>query len=230
MFESRGHGWVVQHGEVAFLGFGQRDEADGFEKPAIVEPVHPLEGCELDGLEGAPRSPSMDDLSLVEAVDRLGQRVVVGAALRAGRRRVPAWRKNRQTYKNLRGSSARNETAAELLRRAAKRVRHGGVERRGPTSVANCPCRRGESGHVPVGEILRRFRTLWPHRCQPATAPRTRIVMKRGGNLCRLPAKHELGLSRFRSYYVRLPRTMCSSGSPGRAAQSRQRARDATVA
>ena len=77
MFESRGHGWVVQHGEVALLGFGRRDEADGFQKPAIVEPVHPLEGSELDGLEGAPRSPSMDDLGLVEAVDRLGQRVVV---------------------------------------------------------------------------------------------------------------------------------------------------------
>ena len=80
MFESRGHGWVVQHGEVALLGFGRRDEADGFQKPAIVEPVHPLEGCELDGLEGAPRSPSVDDLSFVEAVDRLGQRVVVRVA------------------------------------------------------------------------------------------------------------------------------------------------------
>ena len=65
-FESRGHGWVVQHGEVALLGFGRRDEADGFQKPAIVEPVHPLEGCELDGLEGAPRSASMDDLSLAK--------------------------------------------------------------------------------------------------------------------------------------------------------------------
>ena len=70
---SRGHGFVVLHGEVAFLGFGRRDEADGFQKPAIVEPVHPLEGCELDGLEVAPRASSMDDLSLVEAVDRFGE-------------------------------------------------------------------------------------------------------------------------------------------------------------
>ena len=75
MFESRGHGFVVQHGEVAFLGFGRRDEAEGLQKPAIVEPVHPLEGCELDGLEVAPRASSMDDLSFVEAVDRFGQRV-----------------------------------------------------------------------------------------------------------------------------------------------------------
>ena len=74
---SRGHGFVVQHGEVAFLGFGLRDEADGLQKPAIVEPVDPLESCELDGLEVAPRSTSMDDLSLVEAVDRFGEGVVV---------------------------------------------------------------------------------------------------------------------------------------------------------
>ena len=43
----------------------------------LLNQIHPLEGCELDGLEGAPRSPSMDDLSFVEAVDRLGQRAVV---------------------------------------------------------------------------------------------------------------------------------------------------------
>ena len=56
MFESGGRRYVVQHGEVAFLGFGRRDEADGLQKPAIVEPVHPFEGCELDGFEATPRS------------------------------------------------------------------------------------------------------------------------------------------------------------------------------
>ena len=91
LFESRGHGWVVQHGEVALLGFGRRDEADGLQKPAIVEPVHPLEGCELDGLEGAPRSPSMDDLSLVEAVDRFGEGVVVRVADAADGRLDPGF-------------------------------------------------------------------------------------------------------------------------------------------
>ena len=80
MFESRGHGCVVQHGEVAFLGLGRRDEADGLQQPAIIEPIHPLEGCELDGLEVTPRSASMDDLSLVEAIDRLGEGVVVRVA------------------------------------------------------------------------------------------------------------------------------------------------------
>jgi hypothetical protein len=69
---AQGHGCVVQDGEFAFLGFGRRDEADGLQKPASVEPVHPLEGCELDGLEAPPRPASMDD-SPVEAIDRLGE-------------------------------------------------------------------------------------------------------------------------------------------------------------
>ena len=73
---SRGHYFVVQHGEVAFLGFGPRDKADGLQKPAILEPVHPLESCELDGLEVAPRASAMDDFSFVETVDRFGEGVV----------------------------------------------------------------------------------------------------------------------------------------------------------
>ena len=75
MFESGCHGLTGDLGIVARLGFGRRDEADGLQKPAIVEPVHPLEGCELDGLEVAPRASSTDDLSLVEAVDRFGEGV-----------------------------------------------------------------------------------------------------------------------------------------------------------
>ena len=70
MFESRRHGWVGQHGEVAFLGFGGRDEADGLQKPAIVEPVYPLECCQLNSLEVAPRPSSVNELGFVEAIDR----------------------------------------------------------------------------------------------------------------------------------------------------------------
>jgi hypothetical protein len=80
LFESRRHGWVGQHGEVTVLGFGRWDEADGLQKPAIVEPVYPLEGCELDSFEVAPRPSSVNDLGFVEAIDRLGQRVVVRVA------------------------------------------------------------------------------------------------------------------------------------------------------
>ena len=48
--KSRGHGWLIQHGVVALLGFGRRDVADGLQQPAIVEPVDPFERGELDGL------------------------------------------------------------------------------------------------------------------------------------------------------------------------------------
>ena len=88
---SRGHGFVVQHGEGAFLCFGWRDEADGLQKPAIVKPFHPVEGRELDGLEVAPRASSMDDLSLVEAVDRFGEGVVVRVADAADGRLDPGF-------------------------------------------------------------------------------------------------------------------------------------------
>lgn len=50
-FELRGYGWFIQHGVVAFLGFGRRDVADGLQQPAIVEAVDPFERGELDGLE-----------------------------------------------------------------------------------------------------------------------------------------------------------------------------------
>ncbi len=43
----------------------------------MVERVHPFECCELNGFEVAPRSSPMDDLGLVKAVDRCGERIVV---------------------------------------------------------------------------------------------------------------------------------------------------------
>ncbi len=46
-----GHSWLVQHGVVTLLGFGRRDVAGRLQKPRVVEPVHPFEGGELDGLE-----------------------------------------------------------------------------------------------------------------------------------------------------------------------------------
>jgi hypothetical protein len=47
----------------AFLGFCRRNVSDGLQQPAIVEPVHPFQSCELDSLERAPRSASMESLS-----------------------------------------------------------------------------------------------------------------------------------------------------------------------
>jgi len=62
---------------VACFGFGGRDVADRLQQPAIVEPVDPFQGGELDGLERAPWSASVDHLSLVETADGFGESVVV---------------------------------------------------------------------------------------------------------------------------------------------------------
>src|SRR5690606_15831239 len=50
------------------------------QQPAIVEPVDPFQRRELDGLERAPWPASMDHFGLVQAVDRLGESVVVRVA------------------------------------------------------------------------------------------------------------------------------------------------------
>jgi hypothetical protein len=51
----------------------------------MVEPVHPFQGRELDGVEVLPRPTPMDDLGLVEPVDGLGERVVIAVADAADR-------------------------------------------------------------------------------------------------------------------------------------------------
>src|SRR3982074_630727 len=86
LFESRRHGGFSHHGVVALLGFSRRDVADRLQQPAIVEPVHPFERCELDGFHGPPRSPSMDNLGLVETIDGFGEGIVVTIANTADRR------------------------------------------------------------------------------------------------------------------------------------------------
>ena len=75
-----GHGWLVQHGIVAFLGLGRRDIADRLQEPPVVEPVHPFQRRKHDGFERTPRSASMDDLGLVKPVDGLCESVVIAVA------------------------------------------------------------------------------------------------------------------------------------------------------
>ena len=79
-FEARRHGWLYQYGVVVLIGFGRRDVADGLQEPPVVELIRPFEGGELDRLERSPRSTPVDDFGLVEAIGRLGQRVVVAIA------------------------------------------------------------------------------------------------------------------------------------------------------
>ena len=72
--------WLFQQGVITFLGFCWRDVADRLQQPAIVEPVDPFQRCELNSFEAPPRPASMDDLGLVEAIDRFGESIVVSVS------------------------------------------------------------------------------------------------------------------------------------------------------
>jgi hypothetical protein len=45
-------------------------------QPLLI--LHPFQRRELDGFERAPSCSSMDEFGLIEAIDRLGESVVVG--------------------------------------------------------------------------------------------------------------------------------------------------------
>ena len=63
------HAGLVRGSLVSLFGLGRPDVADGFERPAMVEPVHPFARGVLDRLEAAPRPSPAGHLGLVEAVD-----------------------------------------------------------------------------------------------------------------------------------------------------------------
>ena len=67
-------------GIVARFGLGGRDISDRLEEASSVEPVDPFESGVLDGFETAPWATPVDEFGLVEAVDRLGEGVVVAVA------------------------------------------------------------------------------------------------------------------------------------------------------
>ena len=67
-------------GIVGGFGLGGQDVADGLEQPAVVVAVDPFERGVLDGLKRSPWPVPPDDLSLLEAVGRLSQGVVVTVA------------------------------------------------------------------------------------------------------------------------------------------------------
>ena len=65
---------------VSCFGFSGRHVSDWLEEAAVVEPLDPFEGGELDGFKRAPWSTSADHLGLVEAVDALRQSIVITVA------------------------------------------------------------------------------------------------------------------------------------------------------
>jgi hypothetical protein len=62
---------------VRSLEFGWRNVAAVFVETAVVEPVDPFQGGDLDVVGGAPWPSRFDQFGLVEAVDRLGEGIVI---------------------------------------------------------------------------------------------------------------------------------------------------------
>jgi len=67
-------------GVIARFRLSGRHVADRFEEAAVVEPVDPFEGSELDRLKALPWAKAVDDLGLVEAADGLREGVVLTVA------------------------------------------------------------------------------------------------------------------------------------------------------
>ena len=70
---------------VGLLQLDRWDVAAILEQAGGVEPVDPFGGGVFDLVDAAPRALVPDDLGLVEAVDGLGQRVVIARPDRADR-------------------------------------------------------------------------------------------------------------------------------------------------
>ena len=76
-FESGRHGLYLLAAIVVCLSFGWRDVTERLKQSMIVEPTDPFERGQLHGLHVLPGAAPMNDFSLVQAIDRLGQRIVV---------------------------------------------------------------------------------------------------------------------------------------------------------
>ena len=70
---------------VVCLSLGRRDIADGFQQPLMIEPSHPFKGSQFHGQLGFPRGFAVNQFSFVQAIDRLGQRVVIAVTTAADR-------------------------------------------------------------------------------------------------------------------------------------------------
>jgi hypothetical protein len=62
------------------VGLGRRDVPDGAKQALFVESIDLFEGFHLDFVDAAPRFPPTNVLGFVEAIDGLGQSIVLGVA------------------------------------------------------------------------------------------------------------------------------------------------------
>ena len=81
-------GWLCLTVVVCFELRGW-DSAEVVKDAAVVEPVDPFEGGDFEVFEAAPGSFVSHEFGLVEAVDGLGESVVVGIAAGADGVRLP---------------------------------------------------------------------------------------------------------------------------------------------
>ncbi len=64
----------------------RRDISQRRMKPLVVKPRDPFHRCQLDRLDGIPRAPTPDHLSLVKTIHCFGEGVVVGLSGQYGHR------------------------------------------------------------------------------------------------------------------------------------------------
>ena len=89
MFESGHQGRLTALQIKSLFKFRWRHMADPFQESAVVEPVEPFEGGELDPFKMAPGAALANHPGLVQADDGLGQGIVVGIPDLAHRRLDP---------------------------------------------------------------------------------------------------------------------------------------------
>jgi hypothetical protein len=71
---------------IVCLSFRGQYIAEWFEQAVVVKPGHPFQRGQFHGFTRLPRSAAVDQLSLVEPVNGLGQGIIIAVALAAHRR------------------------------------------------------------------------------------------------------------------------------------------------
>ena len=85
MFESGGHRRFFKLSIIHRFIFSWRDVSNRFEKPAIIEPVDPFQGCVLHILDVLPRTALTNDFRFVKTIDRFSQGIVIRVSNTADR-------------------------------------------------------------------------------------------------------------------------------------------------
>lgn len=137
---------MFQHGVIASLAFGRRNMFDGRQEPPVVEPVHPLESGELNGLEASPWPASVNHLGPVRTVDGFGEGIFIAISDAANRGLDACFSQALSVlngYVLASSVAVANEPATmdwpPILKRLFQRSEHEAVARRAQRSPAYGP-------------------------------------------------------------------------------------------